>query len=255
MPPRSRSTSSSTREVPMPSKSRRLTLTTLFDGLAREIDLLAPVYERTRPLTLSAYPTLPGLLHRLTQKSDPTTHTALVCSVLAIHQATPHRLWVAVLLRTFRPMLKHVFKKLCGADREERLALLLTSFQEAIRRVDPHRDPVRIAMYVRQTTRRSVFAALGDQRDWEEVGFGVDADETIDAQAEARTTAADRVRDMPDLELLRTRTEHGALWEWVQRTVPGTAKEQLRAYHRLRQRRQRLVLLLRSRTGQSPEAP
>jgi hypothetical protein len=150
-------------------------------------------------------------------------------------------------------MLKHVFKKLCGADREERLALLLTSFQEAIRRVDPCRDPVRIAMYVRQTTRRNVFAALGDQRDWEEVGFGVDPDETQDERAEARTTAAERLREMPDLELLRTRAEHGALWEWVQREVPGTRKDQLRAYQRLRQRRHRLVTMLRSRTVASQE--
>ena len=55
---------------------------------------------------------------------------------------------------------------------------------------------------------------------------------------------------MPDLELLHTRTEHGSLWQWVQRERPGTKKEQLRTYYRLRQRRQRLVVLLRSRSAQ-----
>ena len=151
-------------------------------------------------------------------------------------------------------MLRHVFKKLLGAHREERLALLLTSFQEALRRVDPYRDPVRIAMYVRQATRRGVFAALGEQRDWEEIGFGEDADETPDERAEARMLAVECVRDMPDLELLQTRTEHGALWEWVEQEVPGTKKDRLRAYKRLRQRRHRLVMMLRSSTAQSKEA-
>ncbi len=233
------------------SLTRRLTLKTLFTGLARELEQLAPLYERTRPEALSAHPTLAGLLAQLTRKIEPgdTSHAALVCAVLSIHQTTPHRLWVAILLRTFRPMVRHVFKKLCGGEREERLALLLVSFQEAIRRVDPVRDPARIAMYIRQATRRGVFAALGEQREWEEVGFGDDPDETPDARAEAVTTAAERVRHMPDLDLLQTRTEHGALWDWVQREVPGTQGDQLRTYHRLRQRRHRLVVLLRSRTG------
>jgi hypothetical protein len=245
--------------TPSRPKLRRLTLKIVFEGLAGELDQLAPLYERTRPEALSAYPTLPGLVGRLTRK-DPqpqtgeTSQAELVCAVLAAHQATPHRLWVAVLLRTFRPMLRHVFKKLCGSDREERLALLLTSFQEAVRRVDPHRDPVRIAMYVRQATRRGVFAALGTQRDWEQVGFGVDADETPDVGEEARTAAAERVCHLPDLQLLRTRAEPGALWEWVRRKVPGGETEQRRAYHRLRQRRLRLVVLLRNRSVTSQEA-
>jgi len=233
---------------------RRLTLSTVFVGIARELRLLAPVYVARRPAALSAHSTLRSLLHELTQKDDPSSKAETICTVLVAHQTTPHRLWVAILLRTFRPMIRHVFKKLCGGDREERLALLLASFQEAIRRVDPVRDPVRIAMYVRQTTRRGVFAALGVQRDWEQVGFGEDADETPDARGDAQVTASEVLRGIPDLELLRTRTEHGALWELVQRQVAGSEEEKLREYDRLRRRRKQLEMMLRNHELVAQEA-
>lgn len=227
-----------------PFKIRRLTLKVVFHGLKKELKLLGPVYERRRPESLIAYSTLPSLIERLTSGATDPSHSDLVCTLLATHQATPHRLWVAILLRTFQPMVEHVYKKLLGADREERLALLLTAFQETVLKVDPHRDPIRIAMYIRQETRRGVFAALGKQRDWEEVGFGVDADLTPDESTEARATAADRVRHMPDLALLQTRTEHGALWDLVQRDIPD--KERPRTYHRLRRRREKLIAKLRA---------
>jgi len=239
------SASSSARQTLLRSRRlRRVTLTVIFEGLTRELDQLAPVYERIRPEALSVHPTLAGLLGRLAQK-EPGDTSALLCAVLIAHQETPHRLWGAILLQTFRPMVRHVFKKLLGADRDERMTLLLNSFQEAIRRVDPHKDPVRIAMYIRQATRRLVFAALRHQREWEEIGFGVSPDKTPDPQVEVRAVAADRVAEMPDLALLHVGRERGALWEWVQHEVPGAETEQLRVYHRLRRRRQRLVLTLR----------
>jgi hypothetical protein len=268
-------------EVPMPPKSalrrhrsvpsnptsnspsfrerRTLTLKSLVHGLSEELDLLAPRYAATASAALSPYPTLPILLARLTDPSQRgcPSHGELVCTLIAIHQSTPHRLWAAILLRTFRPMIKRTFKKLVGSDREERLALLLTSFLEVLGRVDPHRDPLRIGMYVRQATRARVFSALGVERNWEEIGFGVEADEEPDTESQAKALAFEWLRDTAeaDRELVGTSAEHGALWRHVLRAHPSLERcEHLRIYRQLRYRRKRLLAELQEHLGCRPSA-
>ena len=120
-----------------------------------------------------------------------------MAALITIRQSAPHRLWVAILLRAFRPMLGKLWKELFGSDRQERLALLLLAFQGAILHVDPRRNPVRVAMYVRQATRRRAIVALTKELRWTDVGFGEEADEVADARAP----------DPPSLERLRATQE------------------------------------------------
>ena len=240
-----------------PRLRRPISLKSTFVGLNTELALLGPVYERLRPLELEAWPTLSSLVGRLTEpaKQQADGHRALICSILAIHQSAPHRVWVAILMRTFRPMLRKVLKRLIGADRQELVALLLVSFQEAIRTIDPHRDPLRIAMYVRQATRRALFAQLRREFAWREVGFGDDVDEQPDVDSSARPLAIEWLRDTPegDRELVATIAEHGALLNLVRDNHAGACpREQLRIYAHLRRRRDRLAADLRDRLGQRP---
>ena len=59
----------------MRTKVRRLTLKSVFTGLTRELQLLAPLYERIRPESLSAHPTLRGLVVEVDAGTDPATNT------------------------------------------------------------------------------------------------------------------------------------------------------------------------------------
>jgi hypothetical protein len=212
-------------ETPVKHGRRRvLTLQTLFRGLARELELLAPVYARLRAphAGLAAYPTLPGLLARLTSEPHDDAKKELLAAIVAIRQGSPHRLWVAILLRAFRPMLRKLWKRLFGSDRQERLALLMFAFQEALREVDPTRDPVRIAMYVRQATRRRVIASLVKEVAWGEDGFGEDAD-TVPDEREAESPAEQR-------RTMRQLLQRGVLAAHVRRrhpTMPADDQAQL----------------------------
>jgi hypothetical protein len=234
---RCRSTRSAT-ESPLKQPRRRfLTLKSLFVGLDRELDLLAPTYAalHTAHPALAPYATLPSLLERLLAGPRDHAKKALLAELVAIRQSDPHRLWVAILLRAFRPMLRNVWKKLFGSDRQERCALLLLAFQDAIGHVDPRRDPLRIAMYVRQATRRRVIVALTKELRWDEIGFGEDPDEIAD----------DRVPDTPAVYGARATQRllgRGALWAHVRRTHPTlTTKEQARLYHTARRGLRRLL--------------
>jgi hypothetical protein len=207
------STTTHTHEVTMNTKnSRRLSLATLFAGLPTELALLGRAYEQTSHPTLAAYPTLSSLLDRLTKGDRADVQKSeIVASIIVAHQTAPHRLWVAILLQAFAPMLTTMFKKLVGCDPEERLALLLASFQEAIRVVDAERDPTRIGSYVREATRKRVSVLLSKEREWARIHSGVDPDELIDEDAETRTLAVEWRKDLTERgwELLRQGAEHG----------------------------------------------
>jgi hypothetical protein len=216
-------------EAPMKtSKRRTFTPQSLFHGLAHELRLLAPVYARLHAAhpDLSPYPTLPDLLERVTTGPHDDAKKELVASLIAIRQTTPHRLWVAIVLWAFRPMLARLWTDLFGSDRQERLALLILAFQEALCQIDPTHDPVRVAMYVRQATRRRVIDALKAEIEWRQVGFGEDADRL----AVAESPSPDDHRRAVE-RLLRP----GALSAHVRRSHPTLSpKEQARVYHKLR---------------------
>ena len=233
-----RSLHPSTTEVSMKKDTpRALTPKSVFHGLARELDLLAPTYAKLHLAlhlahpALSPYPTLSSLLERVTQGPRDNALKELLAGLIAIRQSTPHRLWVAILLRAFRPMLAKLWKTLFGSDCEERLALLLTSFQEALLEIKPLRDPVRIAMYVRQATRRRAIVALKREVCWADDGFGEDVDDVIDPG-----------RPPPEDSLaLRKLLAKGALSSHVRESHPSLPRdEQARLCRRLERGRERV---------------
>jgi hypothetical protein len=235
MNPSLRVRSTPSTEVHMKHRRRFLTPKSLYRGLAHELHLLAPVYARLRTThpVLAMHPTLPSLLEYVTNGVRDEAKKILLAALISIHQSAPHRLWVAILLRAFRPMLAKVWKKLFGSDGQERLALLIWSFQEAIRDIDPHRDSIRIAMYVRQATRRKVIDALTQELQWDEVGFGEEADEHCDPRA-ADPPTRERLRAAQNL--LRP----GELSAHVRKTFPDLSdQERARVYHQLRRALQR----------------
>jgi hypothetical protein len=214
---------------------RRLTPTSFFQGLARELDLLAPVYARLRAAhpELSPYPTLPSLLARLTVGPRDAAKSELLAALVSIRQSAPHRLWVALLLRAFRPMLRNLWKTLFGSDAQERLALLLVSFQGALLGTHPSRDPLRVAMYVRQGTRRRVFVALSKELTWTDVGFGEEADTCADPRG---TDARGGRRSLEPF------LRGSVLKTYVRRAHPTLSpEEQARVYQRLRRRLRRAL--------------
>ena len=94
-------------------------------------------------------------------EADLRTRRRLICAVIAEHQAAPGPLGAAIVLHAFRGMLVHLSKSLRGVDdSDEADAFVAAGLLEALKRVRPERDPDRIGMYVRQETRRAVFAAL-----------------------------------------------------------------------------------------------
>lgn len=112
--------------------------------------------------TLASYPTLDALLAALegANGTDSVTRSRVLCAVVARQRAVPGPVGAAIVLHAFRGMLGRLAKKLLGVDRDDAEALVACSLIEALGRVRPARDPARIAMYVRQETRRVVFAAL-----------------------------------------------------------------------------------------------
>ena len=111
---------------------------------------------------LAPYPTLAALLDGLeaTRRAGPGTRARFLCAVIARHRVAPGPLGAAIVLHAFRGMLGKLSKGLVGIEREDADALVAWALVEALRRVRPAHDPARIAMYVRQETRRVLFAAL-----------------------------------------------------------------------------------------------
>jgi hypothetical protein len=238
-------------------------LKAFFAALSTELALLAPRYD-TRRLehpVLASYRSVDALF----AETEPKKHgkkkvvspegSAILVALVELHAKTHDRLWGALLLRAFQPMLLNVARHLRGGSRDDRDALLLMSFHEALLRVDPLKDPARIAMYVRQETRRRVFRALGDELEWQDIGFGTEADLCADPQSppepsllSRRWKASKAVCKGAPPSLLDTAQDRGALSCLVRKGhAELPAKEQARMYRRLQKRRHRLVGRLRER--------
>jgi hypothetical protein len=256
-----RSSSSSTYTVspamPLPIKKPKKPSVTVLRQLPRELARLAPLYESRRDAhpALTPYRTLDSLVATLTHytpesKSD---RIALISALIDVHRESRHPVWTTVLLRVFRPMLNRIREKLVGAPADELDAALLSSFLEALLVVDTKGDPALIPKLVRWRTRRLLFRTLGEEAQWEAVGFGVDCETEPDPATEGDTfLVAVWLRkeqgDAESVELVRTLFEHGALWTLVRRRYADrSTKEQMRAYHRLQGKRRRMIQRLRHR--------
>jgi hypothetical protein len=237
-------------------------LKAFFAALSGEFALVAPRYDaqRLEHPVLASYGSLDALFAETEPKKQgkktvvSPEGSAILVALVELHAKTRDRLWGALLLRAFRPMLLNVARRLRGGSRDDRDALLLMSFHEALLRVDPLRDPLRIAMYVRQETRRRVFRALGDELEWQDVGFGTDADLCADPKSHELSLLGRRWRTTKAVfqgapqGFLDTAQDRGALSCLVRKNHGSLpAKEQVRIYRRLQKRRHRLVGKLRDR--------
>ncbi|MGH7297426.1 MAG: hypothetical protein ACRELB_20990 [Polyangiaceae bacterium] len=130
---------------------------------------------------LAPYLTLEALLAALERSggADVEIRSRVLCAVLTRHRAAPGPLGSAIVLHAFRGMLGRLSKGLVGVERDDADALVASALVEALQRVRPARDPARIAMYVRQETRRVVFAAL--ERDGRARWYESDDDEEEEA--------------------------------------------------------------------------
>jgi hypothetical protein len=240
-----------------------MVLSVFFGTLTAELALVAPRYDAQRfehPV-LASYGSLDALFAETEPKKQgkktvvSPEGSAILVALVDLHAKTRDRLWGALLLRAFRPMLLNVSRRLRGGSRDDRDAVLLMSFHEALLRVDPLRDPARIAMYVRQETRRRVFRALGDELEWQDVGFGTEADLCADPKSppepsllSRRWKASKAVCKGAPPSLLDTSVDRGALWSLVRKEHGSlSAKEQARIYRRLQKRRHRIVGRVRDR--------
>jgi hypothetical protein len=111
---------------------------------------------------LGAYPTLEGLLTALSRRegADRATQLRLLSALLTKHQAAPSPLWSGIVLHAFHDMLGRLSRSLVGVERDEADALVAWALIEALMRVRPARDPDRLPMYLRQETRRVLFADM-----------------------------------------------------------------------------------------------
>jgi hypothetical protein len=237
-------------------------LSNVFAALTAELTLVTPRYEvqRVEHPTLAKYETLDALFAATEPKQEGKRRlvspegSAVLVALVELHASTRDRLWGALLLRAFRPMLEKVSRSLHGGTRNDRDSALLVSFHEALLRVDPKRDAARIAMYVRQETRRRVFRALGDEVEWQGVGFGDDVELCADPTVfeprllGRRLTTRDAVTKAAPQRLFETKMDRGALWTFVRTEHAALpAREQARIYRRLQKRRHRMVGELRRR--------
>jgi hypothetical protein len=241
-------------------------LNKFFDSLTGELLLLEPRYQirRFEHPVLASHPSIDSLLAETEPRKEgkkqvvSSEGAAILCALLDLHRRTRDRLWGAVLLRAFQPMLLAAGKKLVGGSRDDRASLLLASFHDATLRVDPARDPVRIAMYIRQETRRGVFRELRKELDWEGVGFGEEADLCADAASFElppclRDASSGGLSGRARCALMSTMCRRGALWNLVrQHYASRSPKEQAKIYRRLRQRRRRHVERQRRQLLPSP---
>jgi hypothetical protein len=216
--------------------------------------------ERAAVSALAPYPTLDALVSILSgrDRADLPTRSRLLTALVELIQAGPSSLWSAVVLDAFRGMLGRLARSLKGNDRQEAYALVAASFCEALRRVRPERDPDRFAMYVRQETRRVVFARLScppdlkpDTPSYEDSRFdeppaveiGKVADPLTTAPIEDRLTVwTPEAKRVSDEDLLLAHGVRGGLRRLTKHLFPDvSARNRESIYRQLLRRAQTLA--------------
>jgi hypothetical protein len=204
------------------------------------------------------YPTLDALVVALSPsaRTAPPVRSRLLCAVVADYQATPTALGPAILVHAFRAMLVTLSRSLIGVDDpDEADSMVVAGLLDGLTRVRPARDPERIAMYVRQETRRSVFAALHRDargRPYETIdpdepsGIG---DPDAHADPESRVPLEDRLAyyrptagNVPDEQLLRAHALRGGLRRLTEHLfADASPRRRDTVYRQLLRRTERLV--------------
>jgi hypothetical protein len=228
--------------------------------LKTELERLAPRYASlsVEHAPLVAYPTLASLVGRITDPKKNKSRAAqrerseLLSAVIGAYQQTHDRLWSAILVAAFRPML--ATKRFYGVDPEEREAIFFAALTEVVGKLDVRERHDQVHAIVWRSAKKALVRKLQRQTTWSEVGFGDDADETPD-----RTTwlpepwlaawllsrrACERVgaKDRPDLDLIVRVEEWGSLKAYVEREHTALSPmERSRIYGQLQRRHRRAV--------------
>jgi len=253
--------------------------------LAQELVRFAPRYASrcAEHPPLAAYPTFPALVDRLVDPKKNKSHAGqrerapMLCAVIEAYQKTHDRLWGAILVAAFRPMLEK--KRLYGADPEEREAVFFAALTEVVEKLDVRKNPEHVHAIVWRRAKKSLVRKLVRHKAWTEVGFGENAERTQDQAswlpqpllaawmlshaANAATTGAFSdshpagagAEDRPDLDLVIRVAEWGSLAAYVDAEYGALAPAaRARVYARLSRRHRRALAELRDAMGISEQA-
>jgi hypothetical protein len=234
-------------------------LSFVLHKIEQELSRYAPLYRVLREEShafdaFDSFDELADLVDALGVSSPLTVEqrNALIWACIELHHAAVHPLWQALLVHAFAPMLFDLRGRVRG-DGGEVDQQILTSFLEAVWQLGCRPDPRRIAMHLRQATKRALFRLLrreARQCDEDAKVALLPAPSLSEERASARVLTA-RLADIdPRLsELLQTLREHGQLRAYVRARQPDASLDaQDRLYRRLQRRRHRLSSKLR-RTG------
>ena len=239
-----------------------MSTTSLARLLDQELDRLAPRYAavHVEHARLAPYPTLASLVDRLTEPKKNQSDAAqrdrseLIATIIGAFQPTHDRLWGAILVAAFRPMLRT--KRLYGADPDEREAIFFAALTEVVDKLDVRKQPDQVHAIVWLSAKRILVRKLRRQNVWSEEGFGEEADETPDPttslpQPLLAAWLLSRGRaDRPDMDLVLRVHEWGDLKAYVDAEYAALPpRERARVYRRLLKRYQRAVPQLRKTLG------
>jgi hypothetical protein len=234
--------------------------------LEEELKHLAPRYAFVcvEHAQLSAYPTLASLVDRLTDRDKNKSLAAqrerseLLATVIGAYQPTHDRLWGAILVAAFHPML--AAKRFYGADPEEREAIFFAALTKVVDKLDVRQRPDEVHAIVWRRAKKALVRKLKRQTAWSDVGFGDDADATPDPTSWlpepllAAWLLSRGTEDRPDLDLVLRVHEWGSLMAYVKAEyAASTPRERSRIYERLKRRHRRAVADLRATLGGAPE--
>jgi hypothetical protein len=234
--------------------------------LDEELKRLAPSYVSAciDHAPLSPYPTLASLVDRLTDREKNKSHAAqrerseLLAVVIGAFQPTHDRLWGAILVAAFRPML--ATKRFYGAEPEEREAIFFAALTEVVDKLDVRQSPDQVHAIVWRRAKKALVRKLERQTAWIDVGFGDDADATPDPTSWlpepmlAAWLLSRGAEDRPDLDLVLRVHEWGSLMAYVKAEHAALSpRERSRIYERLKTRHRRAVADLRESLGGAPE--
>ena len=234
--------------------------------LREELERLAPRYAAVcvKHPQLSAYPTLASLVGRFTDREKNKSRAAqrerseLLAAVIGAFQPTRDRLWGAILVAAFRPML--ATKRFYGADPEEREAIFFAALTEVVDKLDVGQSPDQVHAIVWRGAKKALVRQLRRQTAWSDVGFGDDADATPDPTSSlpesllAAWLLSRGAEDRPDLDLVIRVHEWGSLASYVKAEYAALPPaERSRVYGRLKRRYRCAVADLRASLGAAPE--
>jgi hypothetical protein len=244
--------------------------------LETELERLAAPYASlsVEHAPLVVYPTLASLVGRLTDREKNKSRAAqherseLLSAIIGAYQQTHDRLWSAILVAAFRPML--ATKRFYGADPEEREAIFFAALTEVVSKLDVRERPDQVHAIVWLSAKKALVRKLRRLTIWSEVGFGDDADATPDrtswlpepwlaAWLLSRTSGLGAselacAKDRPDIDLVVSVEEWGSLKAYVEAEHAALSlAERLRVYGQLQRRHRRAVAQLREALAGAPE--